>query len=101
MKIRSSDQVECQLPQGLAGDSSQVGELAPVEMTIVSGSGGRIAGERLEMKFEGIEIVAAESGDEDGAHLIKIDGHSEFSHGSAGGKIIETALPLAAGDGRC
>jgi len=95
--VRSCHQVQRQLPGGLAGYCDHVGKLAPVKVAIAFSRGGLIAGKRLKVQFEGIEVIAIESCYQDVADLIEIAGDFQFLDGAAYGKIIDHNLPLLNG----
>ena len=95
--VGRGDQIQGQFPRGLTGNGDHMRKLGPVKMKVAFGVDCLIAGLGLELKLEGIEIVAAEGGYQHGAQLIEIAGHFQFLDGAADGKVIDDDLPLIDG----
>ena len=56
-----------------------------------------IAGNCADLQFEGVEIVALESANQDAAHLTEIARAFEFFDGASHGEIVDHDLPLVDG----
>jgi hypothetical protein len=101
--IGGTEEIERDGPSGRIVETVGPPWLVPMEgMTVSAGGesierfdGANFSGKHRDIQFETIEVVAAESGEENPANLMEIASDFEFLRGAADGQVIDENLRLA------